>query len=80
MNMPVKAIKNILRKELQGHRDGFYNAYPKFIMSDVQKEMITLAHETLTRALDACETYEQLDDFISFAGYRMSLQEWIDSL
>lgn len=78
--MPVRAIKNILGKELQDFRNRFYNAYPSFIMSDVQKEILSIGYELLKVKLDACVTYEDLEEFISFAGYRMSLEEWINSL
>lgn len=78
--MPVRAIKNILRKELQERRDSFFQAYPTFIMSDAQKEMINIAYENLLSVLEKSNDYASLEDFISYSGYRMSLQEWIDSL
>jgi hypothetical protein len=78
--MPVRAIKNILRKELDERKQSFYNAYPNFIMSDTQKEMIYIAHSNLSEILDKCEDYASLEDFISYSGYRMSLEDWINSL
>lgn len=77
---PIKAIKKILAKELKEFKDGFFKAYPNFIMSDMQKEFIYIAYQVISDKLNACETYEQLNDYISYAGYRMSLKEWIDSL
>ena len=78
--MPVKAIKRILLQELQSFRDGFYNAYPSFIMSDVQKKMVGISFHHLKNTLDRCNSYQELDNFVSKAGYRMSLEEWINSL
>lgn len=78
--MPVRAIKNILHKEIVEFRDGFFRAYPSFIMADVQKEMVNLAKAILISKLNLCESYEDLDEFISYAGYKMSLEDWINSL
>ena len=78
--MPVKAIKRILLQELQSFRDGFYSAYPSFIMSDVQKEMVSISFNHLKNRLDRCNSYQELDNFVSVAGYRMSLEDWINSL
>lgn len=78
--MPVRAIKNILRKELEERKQSFFNAYPNFIMSDTQKEMVYLAYTELSGILEKCNDYASLEDFISYSGYRMSLQEWIESL
>lgn len=77
--MPVKAIKNILGKELESHRDGFYHVYPNFIMSDFQKNMIDIAYHCLKDVLELCNSYEELDSYIG-RNYRMSLEEWINSL
>jgi hypothetical protein len=49
-------------------------------MSDTQKEMIYIAHSNLSEILDKCEDYASLEDFISYSGYRMSLEDWINSL
>lgn len=78
--MPVRAIKNILKKELDEFQKAFHSAYPKFIMADVMKEMVYLAHSQLNDKLANSNTYDELEDYISLAGYRMSLEEWINSL
>ena len=76
---PVKAIKNILLRELESHNRGFYNAYPQFIMSDVQKNMVQLANDLMQGRLKVYTTYEELDDYIR-EFYCMSLVEWVESL
>lgn len=79
--MPVRAIKNILKKELQDHRDGLYAISANgVILTDCQKEMIRFAHVKMQSALSFCTSYDDLEKFLSFAGYRMSLTEWIQSL
>jgi len=78
--MPVRAIKNILKKELEDHKQGIFNAYPRFIMTDVQKEMIYIAYKALLNTLNECNDYVSLEAYISYAGYRMTLNEWINSL
>lgn len=78
--MPVKAIRNILKQELQNSKDGFFNAYPSFIMSDVQKEMVYHAYEQAYSVLEKCQDYASLENYLSYMGYRMSLTDWIQSL
>ena len=76
--MPVRAIKNILKKEIQDHTDGFY--WGMTCMSGVQKEMISIAKENILSRLESCNTHDELDDFLSYAGYCRSLEDWINSL
>lgn len=77
--MPVRAIKNILKAELQGFKDSFYTMSAG-VLSDVQKEMINLAYSELSGILEKSNHYNELEDYIAYAGYRMSLEEWINSL
>lgn len=78
--MPEKAIKHILQKELDIHKTEalqiLYNAY----VPDTEKELIYIAYQTLQNVLNQCETYNQLEDYLSYAGYHMSLEDWISSL
>ena len=78
--MPVKAIKNILKKELEERKNSFFNACPSFIMSDTQKEMVYISYTHLSEVLDKCNDYASLEDFVSYSGYGMSLEDWINSL
>ena len=77
--MPVKAIKRILGDELS---DFYSEACEKlrYCISDVTKSLVHISHDILSDRLKDCETYEDLEEYISFAGYRMSLSEWIESL
>lgn len=76
MNMPVKAIKSLLGKELQGH----YSAACQTIYSDIQRGFVHIGYKHLKAMLESAETYEQIEEVLSEADYGMSLQEWIDSL
>ena len=75
-----RAIKRILGEELDFRRNAFYHAYPNFIMSDTMKEMVESSYRKQKELLKECETYEELESFIEFAGYRMSLEDWVSSL
>jgi hypothetical protein len=74
--MPVKLIKSLLDQEIEKHGD----ALKKYTYNDVQKEMIHIAKKTMLLKLDACQSYNDLEEFLSFSGYRMSVQDWINSL
>jgi hypothetical protein len=79
--MPVRAIKNILRKELEDFKGHALQSLRTCnTMSDVPKEMIYIAYTNLLEVLEKSNEYSSLEDYISYAGYRMSLQEWIESL
>lgn len=79
--MPVRAIKNILKKELEEFKahaiQALYNANT---MSDVPKEMVYLAYTELSGILEKSNDYASLEDYLNHAGYRMNLEEWINSL
>ena len=78
--MPVKAIKNILKKELEERKTTFINILHNNYVNDSCKEMIYIANEVSSKKIDECHNYEELDEVISFLGYRMSLEDWINSL
>ena len=49
-------------------------------LCDTLLETWSIGNEMILDRVKAAETFDELDNVISFAGYRMSLQEWIDSL
>lgn len=74
--MPVRAIKGIIEREINAHADNLrQSAY-----CDPQREMISMSKSAMLDRLAKCQTHEDLEDFLGFAGYRMSLIEWIESL
>lgn len=74
--MPVKSIKSILKRELQAHRDSLY----KLAFNDIHRGMIDLSFKALNTILCECENYPQIGNYLDEAGYRMSLEDWINSL
>lgn len=76
MNISPKTIKGLMTKELQSH----YSNACRTIYNDIHRNFVHVGYRYLLAELEKCETYEQLDDFLSLADYRMSLQDWIDSL
>lgn len=76
MNISPATIKRLMTKELQSH----YSSACQTIYHDVQRNFVHIGYRYLLAELEKCETFEQLDEWLSLADYRMSLQEWIDSL
>ena len=74
--MPVKAIKRILGEELSRHYIGALDN----MHTDIQKEFCHFAYHQFKSALDAAQTYDDLQEVLSFTGYHMSVEEWINSL
>jgi hypothetical protein len=82
--MPVKAIKNILTKELAEFRQNALYGNPSGKnnirhCNDATKNIFESGYDLLTARLDACNNHEALDSFIGEV-YRMSLEDWINSL
>jgi hypothetical protein len=74
--MPVKAIKRILGEELSRH----YTGALEKLHTDPQREFCHFAYRQFKSALDAAETRDDLQEVLSFTGYHMSVEEWINSL
>jgi len=78
--MPVRAIKSILGQELDKFKDVVSRAANSACLADAGREMVVIGYEAMKAALEKCNDYESLEEYISFAGYRMSLEEWVNSL
>jgi hypothetical protein len=78
--MPVKAIKNILLKELEEFKSMTYEAVKKSYLSDVCANLVIMGYSKLKEQLEKCNSYESLEEYVTDAGYRMHLEEWINSL
>lgn len=74
--LPVKSIKSLMTKEIQSH----YSTACQTIYNDVQRNFVHIGYRYLLAELEKCTTYDELDNFLSLADYRMSLTEWIESL
>lgn len=80
MEISVKAIKNLLKRELSEHKTNAIQALHNAYVPNVQKEFIYIAHSYLENKLATLTTHDELDDFIFECGYRMSLEDWVNSL
>lgn len=78
--LTVRGIKNILREELKRHKESTFNVLYNSYVPDVQKEIVSNGYGDAFTRLDACTSYEELDELLSHLGYRMSLEDWIQSL
>lgn len=72
---PVKAIVMILVQEQEGIISQVKNESPTFTHQDCMREL-SYKHIQSIRALSS---YEEIEGFLG-EYYRMTLQEWIDSL
>lgn len=77
--MPVKAIKKIIKRELEEMYSAAISTLYKNGHNDTIREVFHLGYEQAEASLEECQTHEDLDNFIG-PLYRMSLQEWIESL
>lgn len=80
LTMPFKSVKKLIRKEVEEHMDNVSKVIHAAYLPDVQSNIAWIARIELLKRIDACETLEQLEDFMGYANYRMSVQDWIDSL
>lgn len=80
--MPIKAIKKTLLSELEEFRKlAQESLHANHVWHDtVPFEMLSIGYQHMQKALEACTTYDDLDNYIWYAGYRMSLEEWVNSL
>ena len=79
MNVQVRTIKKMLLKEYEQLYQDTYRAVRKEIISDACLEMVSNGYYQGKSLIENASTYDELDGALSFCGYRMSLQEWLDS-
>jgi hypothetical protein len=79
MNPPtlsVKSIRNILLKEYEEKKSALYNI---LYADSYLREYFTDAIHKIEDEIKALDSYEALEEFIS-DHYRMSLEDWVNSL
>jgi ATP phosphoribosyltransferase regulatory subunit HisZ len=77
IEMSVKTVKSLMAKELLSH----YRSACQNCHHEVQRAFIHRGyHNVIEPTLDAAESYEDLEEILSLMDYKMSLQDWIDSL
>lgn len=76
ITVPIKALKNLLGKEIDSH----YSEACQSIHHNVQRGFIHLGYRLIKDRLAIAESYDDLDEILSDMDYRMSIQEWVNSL
>lgn len=80
LEIPFRVVKKLIAKELAEHIAEAKRILRKNAFADVQQNLAHIAENVLSPMLERCETLEQLEDFMGEANYRMSVQDWINSL
>lgn len=76
ITIPVKTIKILMLKEVESH----FTSARTNIYSDVQRRMLYLGYYDVKMVLEHAESIDDLQDALDMLDYRMSVQEWINSL
>jgi hypothetical protein len=71
--MTVKGIKGIMKQELDGKINNILES------CDTHYDLINSLKWDLLEKLNACSSYDELETFCT-NYYRMSLDEWVQSL
>lgn len=79
MEIQFKTAKKMLLTEYEGHYKNAQQVMINAYVPDVQKEMVHNGYYAAREKIEASTDWEMLEEAISFCGYRMSLQEWLDS-
>ncbi len=73
--LTIKAIKNILLREYNDFKSQLYSISEFHIKKDYWSNAI----DSIETEIGKCTTYEDLESFVG-EHYKMSLQEWANSL
>jgi hypothetical protein len=79
MQIEVRTIKKMLLKEYEEMYNATYQVVRKGTSADACLEMLRNGYDVGKKCIEQATTYDELDEALSFCGYRMSLQEWLDS-
>lgn len=76
----VKTIKGLLGAELLKFTNHAHSVLKGRCLADAISELVHIGFITADNKLRSCQTYDDLEDYVGWVGYKMSLQEWLDSL
>lgn len=79
MEIKIATAIKLIGDEYKKHYDALRNTAYKECIPDPQFEMIAKGYSELFGKLYLCDTWDELDEWMSNAGYRMSVQDWLDS-
>ena len=78
--LTVRAIRGILLDELNDFKSHAVQAVNSVYANDMTKNLVFMGYDTLKSQLKNCKSYEDLEQYITDANYRMSLEDWCKSL
>lgn len=75
--LSVKTIKSLMFKELYAHyKDACQNTYSSTWRAFIHRGY----HDVIVPRIESATTFDELEEILSLMDYKMSLQDWIDSL
>ena len=74
---PVKAIKMIMLQELEERRQGLFNSLAGGLF---YHDMLMVMFRDAREILEDCQSYEDIQEYLNHYDFRLSIQEWIESL
>ena len=74
--LPIKAIKHLMAKEIESH----YSTACQSLHNGVQRGFLHLANREIQKRIERAQDKSELEEILSDMDYRMSLQEWVNSL
>lgn len=79
MEIKPSTIKKMLLKEYEEMYNVTYRVVYQGTSADACREMLSNGYDVGKKSIEEANTYDELDEALSFCGYRMSLQEWLES-
>jgi len=76
----VKAIRGILLDELNDFFKHLLEVLCNAYVNDMTKNLVYTGYYKRKEQLKECKTYEDLEEYLSDLDYRMSLEDWVNSL
>lgn len=77
MNISINTVKKLILKEIKEH----YQTACRNCYNDVQRAFIHRGyHQVILPMLEQAQTEDDLQEILSVMDYRMSVDEWIESL
>jgi hypothetical protein len=76
ITIPLKVVKRLMSKEIHSH----YESACQSLHNGVQRGFLHLANREIQNRIEqACE-FSDLEEILSDMDYKMSLQDWVNSL
>lgn len=77
MEIKFETIKKLMRRELDSH----YSTACQNCYNSIQRAFIHRGyHDVIIPKLESAESFDDLEEILSDMDYKMSLQDWVNSL